>query len=248
MAPLNRESPMKHTKLAAIAACFALAACQDPHDRTLPPDITKIDDSTKAAIQKLSPDEKGLLARYEMRHHLRGDADTMGAMTIGQAIAEQKQFDTEQAQRDAEAAALKAKVQQDHDEAVARINGALSVALLSKTFDASDFRAGTYEDTIELNIAFENKTDKPISGIKGTATFKNMFGDVITRSNVTMTDGIAAHGKITWHGSKKYNQFVSADQTLRNTPTDKLHFEFESAAVIFADGSKMEAPDVATSE
>jgi hypothetical protein len=234
--------------MAALSACFVLASCQNPHDRTLPTDVTKIDEGTKSAIQKLSPDERALLARYEMRHTLRGDAAALGPVTIGQALQEQREFDNAQAQREAEAAALKAKMQKEHDEAVARLNDAVAIALVSKSYEASDFSAGVYDDTIQLNIAFENKTDKVISGIKGTAVFKNIFGDVITRSNLTMTEEIGAHSKYMWHGSKKYNQFESSDQTLRNTPLEKIKFEFEPDAIVYADGSELKAPDVASSD
>jgi hypothetical protein len=51
-----------------------------------------------------------------------------------------------------------------------------------------------------------------------------------------------------WHGSKKYNQFESSDQTLRNTPLEKIKFEFEPDAIVYADGSELKAPDVASSD
>lgn len=234
--------------LTALAALLTLAGCQNPHDHELPSDISKIDEGTRDAIKKLPSEERELVAKYALRHTFGGDKPGAIGVTIGQAIQEQKEFEAAAAQREAEAAALKASMQKEHDDAVARMNKSVAVALVSKTYEESNFREGTYEDTIHLEIAIENKTDKAIAGVKGTAVFRDMFGDIITRSNVAITHDIPPNAKYLWQASKHYNQFEQSDKTLRSTPTEKIKFEFEPDTIIFADGTKQSAPSTAASD
>ncbi|GAA0680658.1 hypothetical protein GCM10009429_00730 [Dyella marensis] len=228
----------------ALATLLALAGCQNPHDHELPSDISKIDEGTRDAIKKLPNEERELVAKYALRHTFGGDKPSGIGVTIGQAIQEQKEFEAARAQREAEAAALKASMQKEHDDAISRMNNSVAVALVSKAYEASNFREGTYEDTIQLEIAIENKTDKAIAGVKGTAVFRDMFGDIITRSNVAITHDIQPGAKYLWQASKHYNQFEQSDKTLRSTPTEKIKFEFEPDTIVFADGTKQTAPSV----
>jgi len=100
--------------------CFALllVACGDPHDTKVPIDITKWHDTVKPSLQKLTPEEQQLFTQYVRRHTvladevgLHGDtADTIPqGMTIGKAIAEQRDFIAKQQAKDAKAKARKDK-------------------------------------------------------------------------------------------------------------------------------------------
>ncbi len=84
--------------------CFALSlvACSgDPHDTSVPADISKWSTTVKPALQKLTPDEQALFTQYVRRHTLgaaEGGANADKAdpipegMTIGKAIAEQRSY------------------------------------------------------------------------------------------------------------------------------------------------------------
>ena len=75
-----------------------LAACSNPRDTPLPRDMSKME-SIKPAIEKLTPEERELVAGYIMRHTVGaafGSAFGVKAdpipdgMTIGKAIDEQR--------------------------------------------------------------------------------------------------------------------------------------------------------------
>jgi hypothetical protein len=100
--------------------CFALllVACGDPHDTKVPIDITKWHDTVKPSLQKLTPEEQQLFTQYVRRHTVLADevglhGDTADpipqGMTIGKAIAEQRDFIAKQQAKDAKAKARKDK-------------------------------------------------------------------------------------------------------------------------------------------
>src|SRR5690348_12023141 len=103
---------MKST-LTASLACLLLAACTSAENTTIPQDIEKMD-SIKPAMEKLSPEDRTLVAGYIMRHTVgaqmqglfgvKGDPIPPG-MTIGKAIDEQKAFLAERQAEEAKQAA-----------------------------------------------------------------------------------------------------------------------------------------------
>jgi hypothetical protein len=95
-----------------------LAACGDPHDTKVPIDIAKWRDTVKPSLQKLTTEERQLFTQYVRRHTILADevglhgdkADPIPEdMTIGKAIAEQRDFIAEQQAMDAIAKARKDK-------------------------------------------------------------------------------------------------------------------------------------------
>ncbi len=83
--------------------CLALllAACSgDPHDTKVPTDISKWSSSVKPSLQKLTHEEKTLFSQYAIRHtagaaegHIGSQSDPIPEdMTIGKAIAEQRNY------------------------------------------------------------------------------------------------------------------------------------------------------------
>jgi hypothetical protein len=89
-------------RIFSIFCCaLLLVACSDPHDTRVPADISKWSTTVKRSLQKLTPEEQGLFTQYVRRHTivaaevgLYGDkADPIPEdMTIGKAIAEQRNY------------------------------------------------------------------------------------------------------------------------------------------------------------
>jgi len=228
-----------------LALCITLAGCKNPRDQQLPQDLTHADASTREAIRRLSPVEQKLLMAYEMRHVLGatfGGKSIPAGLTIGQAIDREKAFESTETEQQTAEAALKAKVEKQRADAMAKMNRMITVALIAKGFEPSNFETGQDESQITLKIAVQNNTDKAISGVKGLATFKDIFGDVITRSQILITEGIQPKGQYIWPGAMDYNEFEHSDQTLRNTPFEKIKFAFQPEMIVFADGSKVSQP------
>lgn len=226
---------------------LVLAACSDPHDKVLPQDLSAIDQSTKDAIARLPVKEKELLLAYELRHAAASAFNGAGGVppgtTIGDAINDQRQWAIDQQKKEGEEAAIKAQLKKAHDDAVAKLQGAVTGTLLQVSFSPHDFEANRPNDLFLIHIAFSNKSDKPISGIKGVAMFNDMFGDLIMRSNLTTDKTIQPGKTLVWNGVIDYNQFLDSDVKLRNSDPDKIKFDFEPEVIVFADGSKLDAPD-----
>lgn len=100
-------------RIFALFCCaLLLVACTDPHDTKLPADISKWSTTVKPSLQKLTPGEQELFTQYVRRHTvlaaevgLYGDkADPIPeGMTIGKAIAEQRDYIAKQQARESKA-------------------------------------------------------------------------------------------------------------------------------------------------
>jgi hypothetical protein len=98
----NNRGRDSAVRIFSILCCaLLLVACSDPHDTKVPADISKWSASVKPSLQKLTPEEQELFTQYVRRHTLvaaevglYGDkADPIPeGMTIGKAIAEQRDY------------------------------------------------------------------------------------------------------------------------------------------------------------
>ena len=119
------------------------------------------------------------------------------------------------------------------------MNGVLTVAVTSMEFMKSNWQTGRYQDAIACSIAFENKTDRPLVGVKGTLKFSDIFGDPIKSINVAYDEGIKANSTAVWKAQMDYNQFMDEDKKLAATPLEKLKIEWSPDTYLFQDGSSM---------
>ena len=88
-------------RFSILCLALLLAACGDPHDTIVPPDISTWRDTVKPSLKKLTPEEQALFSEYARRHTILPDeiglngekADPIpDGMTLGKAIADQRQF------------------------------------------------------------------------------------------------------------------------------------------------------------
>lgn len=95
-----------------------LVACGDPHDTRVSADISQWRDTVKPSLQKLTPEEQALFTEYVRRHAILADevglngdkADPIPeGMTIGKAIADQRDYVAKQQALEAKAKARKNK-------------------------------------------------------------------------------------------------------------------------------------------
>lgn len=162
-------------------------------------------------------------------------------LTIAQAIKEERTSESNRIAKEAEAKTLEAKVRAEKEAVAKQISDILTVALISKKYLPSDYKSGNVHDSIQIDLAFENKGKKDITGVKGKTFFKDIFGDVVKVVNLSYDEGIPAQQSITWNGSLKYNQFDEKDVKLRSVDIGKLGFSFEPEVVIFSDGTRLPA-------
>lgn len=229
---------------------LSLLACSGPRDAPLPKDLDKME-SIKPVLEKLKPDERDLVTGYIMRHTLGAKFGSMfgvkiepipDGMTIGKAIDEQRAFIEK---NKADEAAKKAE--QEKAEAARKVLADQMAQILSAQLSKVDLHKASYrdfdvKDYVKFTIEFDNRGSKDITGLKGIANFKDKFGDTISNLPIKIEQKISAGKKVTVVLSKDFNQFVDEDRRLASIDASSVQFSISPDVILFADGTKFEAP------
>ena len=166
--------------------------------------------------------------------------DAPADITVAQALKDQDAWVVKQKEEEAKAAELRKKVEAERKAKQEEFVKLLSVVLVTKKNSESQFD----QKWVGLELAFENKSDKDIQGVKGVLKINDIFGDKILNVKLSYDAGVSA--KQTTVERKigvDVNQFKDSDMKLWNTDFDKLKSTFEVSTIIFKDGTKMDAPE-----
>ena len=231
----------------ALIAIFAITqlACSNPHNAEIPSDISNLDE-LKPIIQKLPEEEKKLLTAYLIRMKMSeafGGGQRNIGLTVGTAISEQKKWIEEQKAKEAEAKALKEKVEKERAALKKKVEETLTVAVIELELQKADYRAGIYQDYQKVKIALQNKGAKDIKGVQGDIKFIDIFDKVVGTISFGYDDGIAVGQTKTWVGARKYNQFLDEDKAIANLEEGKYTIRFEPTIIIFSDDTKLKIPE-----
>lgn len=219
-----------------------LSGCSNPKSVVIPNNPNEWD-TIKPQVEKLNEDEKKLLTQYLMRKAMGsafGGNGIQTGTTVGEAIKDQEKWLADKKAQEQAEAELKMKIEAQKKQEIDKINKILTVALTKKEGHSS---YGNDITNIGIELAFENKGDKDISGVKGIAHFNDMFDDKIQAVSLSYDDGVKAKSTAVYRGSLDYNQFMDKDIKLLNTDLNKLKFIFEPQVILFSDGSKVEISD-----
>lgn len=219
-----------------LVCSFYLTACSDPKSY----EIGKLTEEQKKEIgQKLTADEGQKISAWMLRNAFN-DKPIANGVTVGNAIKEQEEWIAKQNAEEAKAAELQKKVEAERKLKQEEFRKLTTVALVGKQNDEGDYG----QKFITLHVAYENKGDKDIQGIKGILKINDLFGDKILNLRWTFDDGVDAKKTVTERGSGlEVNQFMDDHMKLWNTDFDKLKSSFEISTIIFKDGTKIEAPE-----
>lgn len=235
-------------KHAIAVVALALAGCGSSKSVVIPSDPARWDQLADAT-KKLGDDDRKAVGAYLMRMGLSSAlAGGKGAMppgtTIGDAIRDQKDFEVKQQAEQAQAEALKAKVEAQRAAAIAKLGQSATVVVSELRVLPKNYEAGRFSERLDLVLAAQNHTLKSISGIKGALIFKDQFGADIAHINLSLDEDVAPNSSraITGYG-KDINQFEASDTKLAVTPLSKMHVVFEPAMIVFGDGTKIAAPE-----
>ncbi len=242
-------------KLASIILlCFILAACNNAKNTPLPQDISKMD-SIKPAMEKLTQEEKELVAGYIMRHTIGsemskffGGSQVHGipeGMTIGKAIEDQRKFISERKAEEEKQAALKAALAAKKEAALKPLREAVTVTLVSKAVKPEYGYSGILMDeNFVVTFGYKNNTKKDISGVKGYISVRDLFGDELSGFAISNDTTIPAGQSSTWTGSRsvKFAMGNNKDRKLAELDDSKFKVIWEPKMIVFADGTKLELP------
>jgi len=238
----------RFVRLSATVLCIALlGACSDPRDY----DATKLTEEQKKELgQKLTADEGQKLMAWMMRQAFTGQQQPAIGVTVRNAIKDQEQWAAKvkaeeelaavkRKEEEARAAELRKKVEAERRAAEEQFSKMLSVALTAKRNQQGEYG----KQFVYLHIAYENKTDKDIQGVKGVLHVNDLFGDKIVNVRWSYDRGVAANKRAVETGSGlELNRFMSEHQKLWNTDFDKIKSNFEVQTIIFKDGTRIDAP------
>lgn len=213
-----------------------LLGCSDPHKY----EVAKLTEEQKQEMgKKLTSEEGQKLAGYLFRTSF-GSKELPAGVTVGQAIKDQEAWLEKEKVEAAKAEELKKKVDAERkakQEAFAKM---LSVALVAKRNDLGEYG----QRMVLLDLAYENKSEKEIAGVKGILHLNDMFGDKIMNIRWSFDEGIHAKDTSVERGSGvKINQFMDDHMKLWGTDPAKIKANYEVQTIVFKDGTRMDAPE-----
>lgn len=236
-------------KRVALAALFALAVlgCSDPKSVVIPSDPEKWEQGLQEAAKKLSEDERAALGAYVMRMKasevLAGGAGIPPGTTIGDALKAQADFEAKRAKEQAEAEALRVRVEKERAQAQEQMRKAVAAAVTKLELVGADFSERRITDEQVIQVALENKSDKVIAGVSGAMRFFDMFDREAGVISFAIQEDIAPGKTVLWTGARRYNQYEADHKAIAQLAPGKFKAVFEPDVVVFADGTKLKAPE-----
>jgi len=233
----------------AVALAFTVAllsGCSNPHDATIPSDMSSWEKELAPKIKDLPENEREKLAQYLLRVKLGeafGEKGMAPVTTIGQALAAQAKWESEQEAKRAQEAALKQKLEKERAVILEQLNKAVTATLLGKREIPRDFSVGRISDYQEFRVGIQNNSDKPVLGVSGEIKFIDVFDKEIGAVNFRITENIAPGASVTWVGGRDYNEFMTEHQAVWNAEDGKYTTKFIPETIVFKDGSKLTMPE-----
>ncbi|MBA2585630.1 MAG: hypothetical protein H0U99_04005 [Chthoniobacterales bacterium] len=155
-----------------------------------------------------------------------GDGVRKG-LTVGEAILSEQRFELAQTNERAETTKLKST---------------LTATLKDKRFVPSEQSANGDEGEIAVQFVCRNEGKEDIAGFKAIISFANSTGDVIREERINHNKGLPAGKSVTCTGSVGYHRSDETSERLRSIDPSSLRFSFTPQAIVFADGTTLQAP------
>ena len=233
----NRSRPVVRSLTSLLlAGSIILSGCSDPKSY----EVTKLTDEQRKELgQKLTADEGQKLTAWMMRNVMPGKEPPVGT-TVAMALKQQDEWAAKQKEEEAKAEELRKRVEAERKAKQEEFAKLLSVALVSKKNSMGDYG----QRWVELEMAYENKGDKDIQGVKGVLKLTDIFGDKILNILWSYDAGVPAkQSTVERKSGVDINQFKDSDMKLWNTDFDKIKSTFEVSTIIFKDGTKVDSPE-----
>lgn len=235
---------MKKAICTMIAGLFLMVGCSDPKNTVIPPDMSKISSS----IKKLNDEEKGLLAAFTIRTKMSeafGGNKMPDGITIGKAIQlqrewiiEQKALEEQNKKKEAEAKALKDKIEKEKENMRKRLDEVATVTVLKVETVGESYMAKQI-----IKIGIKNKSQWIVSGIKGTIKFYDVFDKEVAQVYIKYDEDIKAGDYATWTGGRNYLEIDKNQKAIAQLKEGKYKAVFEPDAIVFGDGTKWTIPE-----
>lgn len=230
----------------SIAVALVLTACSQPMDTVIPttgPEQTKF---IQDIIGKLGERDKAMLQAYLVRRALASSFDPAEGITPGTTVKEAIADQVAWFQKQAEHKAMEEQRVKDRQTARAaasvELGKTVKITYAGKEIEPSDDRKRHYSDMQLIYLDVENLSSKAIKGLQGELKFIDMFGALVAKMPLQITDAIEPGKKLEWTGGKEFNKFDKTEQAIRDLETGKYSTELILKTIVFSDGTKLESP------
>lgn len=227
---------LNQKRIAAALLCAALlGGCSDPKNYKATSLTEKQRDEL---LKKLTNEERSDFAAWMLRHAMSGKTPAPET-TVAQALAEQDAWRTQQKAEEAKEEALKQKVEAERAAKRAEFAKLITIAVTGKKNSENEYG----QQYVSFSLAYENKSEKDIRGVKGVIRVANLFGDKIFNGSWTFDNGLPGKQSTVESGSYEINRFIDTHQKLWETDFEKMKVTFDVQTILFKDGTQINAPE-----
>jgi hypothetical protein len=235
-----------------------IAGCSKPTDIVFGPEPLKQMSEQGEQFKKLPEDDRTLLVGYltaaELGKAFGAEIKPATGRTVGEVLADarawrekMKAAEAEAKKRQAEEAALKAKVLAERKAISDRIAQSVVVAVTDKRVLPKNYDVGRYSEMLVLHYAVENKSDKTIRQLKGQVIFLDATGDKVGDLRVDFDEPVAPGKtlKTTTGRGWRLNSFMNSDiENIAARDFGSMKVRFEAEAIAFEGGEVVRAPEL----
>ena len=233
----RRELKRPRPALIMALSVYALVAgCSDAQDY----DVARLTDKQRVRVhQTLTADQLKKLDDWTNRVAASGKGVPTG-VTVQRALKDQDEWLARRKSEEAKADELIRKGQAEYEAKQQKFVEILAVTLMSKTnvvqVDDRKF--------VALEIAYLNKTEHDIRGVKGTLKLTDIYGYGVIDIAWYYEGGILARQTAVERGVGIYIvKSVDSQVRLWNTDFEKLILKFAIDTIFFKDGTRMNNSD-----
>jgi hypothetical protein len=102
--------------------------------------------------------------------------------------------------------------------------------------------AGRFGDQQRFVIGVANKSSQAVSGVSGELQFIDLFGKQVGAVGFSIAERMEPGGVVEWIGTRDYNRFIDSHRAVWDLEEGQYTTLFQPAAIVFANGLKLEMP------
>lgn len=215
-------------KMTFLLLTAMLLSCSNPLNKKYSEATLDQDSKELRESNKLTGEELELLGIWMVRAKLSGKS--LEGKTYNDILSDAKNYKLEQEK-------LKAEAEKIEAEKAKKMNDAVTVSIIGKSFDE-----GEWDSSNIIKYAIKNKSPKTIDAIKFNFKIFDKLDDKIGDGyEMSITDDkIAPNQVYTNEAYYDYNQFMDMDIKIKNSNFKDLKFVIKVEKVVYTDGSTLE--------
>ncbi|MFA9439666.1 hypothetical protein ACDA63_08525 [Uliginosibacterium sp. sgz301328] len=227
---------------ALLLLCCFLSACAGPKDVAIPANPALWQSELSGVFQRLSEDERVLLAGFLTRARIGEGFGRLGVprdITVGRAIQNERDYLERTAQATAEREAALQQRAALRQTIIERINSVVAVQVDDVRVQQGNARRKRTADLQQVWLTLHNQGQVPIRSVVGEAILLDTKGTEVARIGFRSSTQIAPGQSVSWHGERVFDSSLPGHQALTKLRRGQYATRFDPSSVAFADGSQL---------